>query len=46
MGAIFVFSLVRDFDVHAEQVVRAWQIASDTIGLRAQVEGSRRARAT
>jgi glutamate dehydrogenase len=39
MGATFVFGLVRDFDVSAEQVVRAWLIASDTIGLRAAVEG-------
>jgi glutamate dehydrogenase len=38
MGAIFVFSLVRDFEVTAEEVVRAWQIAADTIGLNAEVE--------
>ncbi len=38
MGAIFVFSLVRDFDISAEQVVRAWLIASDTIGLREQID--------
>jgi glutamate dehydrogenase len=38
MGATFVFGLVRDFDLSAEQVVRAWLIASDTIGMRAQVE--------
>jgi len=38
MGAILVFSLTRDFDASAEQVVRAWLIASDAIGLRAEVE--------
>jgi glutamate dehydrogenase len=39
MGATFVFGLARDFDASAERVVRAWLIASDAIGLRAQVEG-------
>ena len=38
MGATFVFGLVRDFDLDAEQVVRAWLIASDAIGLRPEVE--------
>ena len=38
MGSILVFSLTRDFDASAEQVVRAWLIASDAIGLRAEVE--------
>jgi glutamate dehydrogenase len=37
MGAIFVFSMVRDFDLSAEQVVRAWLIAADTIGLRGEI---------
>ncbi len=37
MGAIFVFSLVRDFDLSAEQVVRAWLIAADTIGLSEEI---------
>ena len=41
MGATFVFGLVRDFDVSAEQVVRAWLVASDAIGLRAAVENIR-----
>jgi glutamate dehydrogenase len=41
MGAIFVFSMVRDFDLGAEQVVRAWLTASDTIGLHAEIEGIR-----
>jgi glutamate dehydrogenase len=38
MGATFIFQQVRDFDVTAEQVVRAWMIASDTIGLPGQVD--------
>jgi glutamate dehydrogenase len=38
MGAAFIFGLVRDFDLSAEQVVRAWLIASDTIALRAEVD--------
>ena len=37
MGAIFVFGLVRDFDLSAEQAVRAWVIAADTIGLREEI---------
>jgi glutamate dehydrogenase len=38
MGATFVFGLVRDFDLSAEEVVRAWLVASDFIGMRAAVE--------
>ena len=38
MGATFVFGMMRDFDAGAEQVVRAWLIASDTVGLCAEVE--------
>ncbi len=39
MGATFVFGLTRDFEVSTEEVVRAWLIASDCIGLRAAFEG-------
>jgi glutamate dehydrogenase len=35
MGATFVFELVRDCGAAAEEVVRAWLIASECIGLRA-----------
>jgi glutamate dehydrogenase len=35
MGATFVYRFRRDFDAGAEEVVRAWLVASDCIGLRA-----------
>ncbi len=33
VGSIFVFSLVRDYGVEAEQAVRAWLIANDILGV-------------
>ncbi len=38
MGATFIFTLVRDFDVSAERAVCAWLIASDSVSLRTEVE--------
>ncbi len=37
MGSIFVFSLVRDYGVEAEQAVRAWLAANDILGIRERV---------
>ena len=37
MGSIFVFSLVRDYGVEAEQAVRAWLAANDILDIRQRV---------
>jgi len=37
MGAIFIFSLMRDFDTSAQDAIRAWLIASDVLDLRAHL---------